>query len=178
LSKLQGLQRRGAITHVVQIQTAPDGQTFQVQALQDNGSSMTESQTTPEKQDLLTAHVELFEKPSGLPPSRFADHKIPLIQGAQPVKARPYRYTPQQKNEIEAQVKEMLRLGIIQISFSPIASPILLVHKKDGTCRFCVDYRQLNALTIKHKHPVPVVEELIDELSGAYWFTKLDLCSG
>jgi hypothetical protein len=132
----------------------------------------------PEIQSLLSDYVHLFDKPVGLPPSRSADHKIPLVPGAQPVKARPYRYTPQQKDEIEAQVREMLRAGIIQISSSPFASLVLLVRKKDGTWRFCVDYRQLNALTIKHKHPVPIVEELIDELAGVCWFTKLDLASG
>lgn len=178
VSKLQGLQRRGAISHVVQIQATPDGHTFQVQAVQEQDKTGSESALVPEIQELLSCYGTLFEKPVGLPPSRFADHKIPLVQGAQPVKARPYRYTPLQKNEIEAQVKEMLHLGIIRISSSPFASPVLLVRKKDGTWRFCVDYRQLNSLTIKHKYPVPVVEELIDELSGACWFTKLDLSSG
>jgi hypothetical protein len=96
----------------------------------------------------------------------------------QPVNVKPYRYSPQQKNEIERQIKEMLRQGIIQSSHSPFASPVLLVRKKDGTWRFCVDYRHLNAVTVKDRFPMPVVDELLDELAGSKFFTKLDLRSG
>jgi hypothetical protein len=82
------------------------------------------------------------------------------------------------KDEIERQVTEMLQAGIIQPSTSPFSSSVLLVKKKDGTFRFCVDFRHLNAITAKSKYPVPVIEELLDELTGASWFTSLDLTAG
>jgi hypothetical protein len=133
---------------------------------------------SPEIQSLLDQFSELFAVPQGLPPRRQCDHKIPLIPGAQPVAVRPYRYAPNLKNEIEQQVSAMLRSGLIQPSSSSFSSPVLLVRKKDGSWRFCVDYRMLNALTVKSKFPIPVIDELLDELSSARWFSCLDLRAG
>lgn len=127
---------------------------------------------------LLEEFVAIFEPPTSLPPEWQCDHSIPLVPGAQPVRIRPYRYPPALKDEIERQVAEMLQKGIIQPSFSAFSSPILLVKKKDGSWRFCVDYRHLNALTVKSSFPIPVFDELIDELARAKWFSTLDLNYG
>lgn len=103
---------------------------------------------------------------------------IPLIPRARPACIRPYRVAPHLKNEIETQVAELLKSGMIQYITSPFSSPVILVRKKDKTWRLVVDYRQLNASTVKEKYPLPVIDELLDELSGACWFSKLDLKSG
>lgn len=100
------------------------------------------------------------------------------MAGSQPFRLRPYRHTPAQKDEIEKQVTHLLKNHMIQHSSSPYASPVLLVKKKNGEWRLCVDFRRLNAYTIKSKFPLPIVEELFEELHGAKWFTTLDLRSG
>ena len=100
------------------------------------------------------------------------------MAGAQPVNSRPYRHKPELKTEIERQVNELLDSGVIQKSTSNFASPAILVKKKDGTWRLCIDYRGLNSMTVVSKYPVPVIDELLDELSGSVWFSKLDLRAG
>ncbi|XP_039121357.1 uncharacterized protein LOC120258078 [Dioscorea cayenensis subsp. rotundata] len=127
---------------------------------------------------LLREFTEVFSTPAGLPPGREHDHHIPLLPGAPPVNVRPYRYPYFQKSEIEKLVGEMMTDGLIRPSTSPFSSPVLLVKKKDGTWRFCVDYRALNAVTVKDRFPIPTVEELLDEIAGSCVFSKLDLRSG
>lgn len=83
-----------------------------------------------------------------------------------------------QKTEIEKQIAELLQQGVLQLSASPFAAPALLVKKKDLSWRLCRDFQQLNAMTVKNKYPLPVIDELLDELAGASWFTTLDLRAG
>lgn len=129
-------------------------------------------------QAILHDYADVFADPQGLPPHRQYDHAVTLEEGASPPNTKPYRYSPLQKDEIERQVQEMLRSGVIVHSMSPYAAPVLLVKKKDGSWRFCIDFRRLNLVTIKNKFPLPIVDELLDELSGASFFSKLDLRAG
>ena len=147
-------------------------------AIMQKGEDHVGGSTVPtEIQPLLQEFHQVLEEPRTLPPSREFDHQIPLKEGTVPVNVRPYRYAHFQKNEIEQQVKEMLATGLICPSNSPFSSPILLVKKKDGSWRFCIDYRALNTVTIKDRFPIPTVDDMLDELHGATYFTKLDLCA-
>jgi len=101
-----------------------------------------------------------------------------LIPGSVPPNIRLYRYPYAPKSEIEHMVAKMLEAGIIQPSQSSFSAPVVLVHKKDGSWRMCSDYRELNKLTIKNIFPISIIDELLDELDAAIYFTKLDLCSG
>nr|GEW99443.1 putative mitochondrial protein [Tanacetum cinerariifolium] len=127
---------------------------------------------------LLEEYADVFTMPKELPLYRSFDHKIPLKTDNVSVNIRPYRYPPTQKNTIETMIKELLDSRIVRLSNSPFLSLIVLVKKKDGSRRMCIDYRHLNKNTIKDKFPILVIEELIDELHGAMVFSKLDLRSG
>lgn len=117
-----------------------------------------------EVQALLEQFIDLFQPPDSLPPSRACNHAIPLLPAAQPFYICLYRYPPALKDEIVRQVEEMLSQGLIQPSHNLFSLLVLLVKKKDASYRFCVDFQTLNSLTIKSKYPVPVIDQLLDEL--------------
>lgn len=127
---------------------------------------------------LVSRFVSLFQPPRGLPPSRSIEHSITLVAGQGPVCVRPYRYPHAHKDEIQRQITDMLEQGIIRPSQSAFSSPVILVKKKDSSWRLCIDYRALNRVTVLDKYPIPVVEELLDELHGSCYFSKIDLKSG
>lgn len=131
-----------------------------------------------EIRSVLSKFSDVFRTPQSPPPSRQHDHRIPLLDNASPVSVHPYRYPHFQKAEIERMVKELHDVGFIRPSVSTFSSPVLLVKKKDGSWRMCVDYRALNSITVKDCFPIPIVDELLDELHGATIFSKLDLRAG
>jgi hypothetical protein len=113
-----------------------------------------------------------------LPPQRSCDHHIPLMEGSKPPNLKPYRIPHKHKDEVEKIIKYMLQDGILRPSNIPYSSPAILVKKKDGSWTPCIDYREMNSQTVKDKLPIPVIEDLLDELHGARIFSKLDLKSG
>ncbi|GJV93879.1 putative reverse transcriptase domain-containing protein [Tanacetum coccineum] len=114
---------------------------------------------------------------SGLPPVRELEFRVDLIPGASPVVKSPYRLAPSEMLELSNQLKELQEKGFIRPSHSPWGAPVLFVKKKDGAMRMCIDYRELNKLTIKNRYPLPRIDDLFDQLQGACYFSKIDLRS-
>ncbi|KAJ4953993.1 hypothetical protein NE237_030825 [Protea cynaroides] len=122
-------------------------------------------------------HVFPEELP-GLPPDRATEFVIDLIPRAAPVSKAPYPMAPTKLKELKVQLQELLDKGYIRPSISPWGAPVLFVKKKDGSVRLCIDYRELNKLTIKNRYPLPRIDDLFDQLQGAKVFSKIDLRSG
>ena len=147
-------------------------------------SSAALSSPSPKPDPILTSLLSEFsdvfpsELPAELPPSRSVDHRIELTQSTPPNPRSVYRMSPSELDELKKQLDELLASGFIQPSKSPFGAPVLFVKKKDGSMRMCVDYRDLNRITVKNRYPLPRIDELFDRLKGANYFSKIDLRSG
>ncbi|XP_074278613.1 uncharacterized protein LOC141602205 [Silene latifolia] len=146
-----------------------------VRELEANGEG-----SSREVQGLLKEFCDVFpeELPVGLPPLRGIEHQIDLIPGAQLPNKPAYRCNPEEAKELQRQVQKLIDRGYVQESLSPCAVPALLVPKKDGTWRMCIDSRAVNNITVKYRFPMPRLDDMLDELSGSRVFSKLDLRSG
>ena len=118
------------------------------------------------------------EELPGVPPEREVDLSIEIVQGTTSISRTPYRMAPTELKELKTQLHELLDKGFIRPSVSPWGAPVLFVKKKDDTLRMCIDYRQINKVTVKNKYPLPRIEDLFDQLRGASVFSKIDLRSG
>ncbi|XP_050881245.1 uncharacterized protein LOC127084776 isoform X1 [Lathyrus oleraceus] len=122
---------------------------------------------------------EVFpEEVNELPPEREVEFSIDLVPGTRPISMAPYRMSAVELTELKSQLEDLLEKKFIRPSVSPWGAPVLLVKKKEGTMRLCVDYRQLNRVTIKNRYPLPRIDDLMDRLVGASVFSKIDLRSG
>jgi hypothetical protein len=146
----------------------------------DSTSSDCKTELSDEASNIVSRFRDVFPDalPKGLPPKRRVDHKIELEPGQQPPSRPTYRMSQPEMDELKKQLAELMENGHIRESKSPYGAPVLFVKKKEGTLRMCIDYRALNKITIKNKYPLPRIDELLDRLTGAKYFSKIDLRSG
>ncbi|CAA0830064.1 Uncharacterized mitochondrial protein AtMg00860, partial [Striga hermonthica] len=137
-----------------------------------------DSERTLERVSIVCEFLDVFlDELLGGPPDCQVEFTIDLVPGAGPVSKAPYRMAPKELQELKAKIQELLRLGFIRPSVLPWGAPVVFVKKKDGSMRMCIDYRELNTLTVKNKYPLPRIEDLFDQLRGASIFSKFDLRS-
>ena len=128
--------------------------------------------------DVFDAHHEMFQEPTSLPPKREIQHEIQLHQDCPLPNIGMYRMSIMENAEIKRKIKELLEKGFVRPRTSPCGSPIVLIPNKDGTWRMCVDFRALNKIMVKNRYPLPRIDDLLDQLKDAKYFTKLDFRSG
>lgn len=116
--------------------------------------------------------------PKGLPLLRGIEHQIDFVPGLSIPNRPVYRSNPEETKELQRQVEDLLEKWLIRESLSPCAFPILLVPKKDGSWRMCVDFHAVNKITVKYRYPIPRLDDMLDELNGACIFSKIDLKNG
>ncbi|GKE42156.1 putative reverse transcriptase domain-containing protein, partial [Tanacetum coccineum] len=114
----------------------------------------------------------------GLPPIRQLEFQIDLIPGSTPVARAPYKLAPSEMQELSNQLQELADKDFIRPSTLPWGAPVLFVKKKDGSFKMCIDYRELNKLTVKNRYPLPMIDELFDQLQGSSVYSKINLRLG
>ncbi|GBG87673.1 hypothetical protein CBR_g45827 [Chara braunii] len=130
----------------------------------------------PEIEGVVAKYLDLFEEPTGVV-EREVVHAIKIIPGSSIPKGRIYRMSRGELDELHRQLKELVEKGWIRPSVSPYGSPVLFVPKKGGTLRMCIDYRGLNAITVKNREPLPRIDDLLDRVQGCRYFSEIDLKS-
>ncbi|GJU86937.1 putative reverse transcriptase domain-containing protein [Tanacetum coccineum] len=164
-SKAQEYMAKGCQVFLAQISTKKEGDKSERKQIKD----------VP----IIRDFPEVFTKNlPGLPPARPVEFQIDLIPGAAPVARAPYRLAPSEMKELSEQLQELSDKGFIRPSSSPWGAPVLFVKKKDGSFRMCIDYRELNKLTVKNRYPLPRIDDLFDQLQGSSIYSKIDLRSG
>ncbi|GBG91367.1 hypothetical protein CBR_g52254 [Chara braunii] len=141
-------------------------------------ASPTDLSSDPREVRLLDEFADIFESPTGVVPDRPISHEIILEAGAVPPKGCIYRMSEEELEVLRAQLDDLLAKGWIRPSSSPYGAPVLFVRKKNKYIRLCIDYRKLNAQTFKNAGPLPRIDDLLERLGGAKYFSKLDLKSG
>ncbi|KAJ9511484.1 hypothetical protein QJQ45_029848 [Haematococcus lacustris] len=158
-----------------------------VAVISPDGSATPEPEVTPHNlpdaikaqlDSLLTEYSDVFTPLTGLPPERPVGHTTPLEPGNRPAATPMYRLSKPEHDELKQQIQDLLAKGMIEPSSSPYASPVLFGQKKSGELRMCIDYRQLNKITLRDQYPLPRIDDLFDKLSGCKVFSSLDLQAG
>ncbi|GJV04356.1 putative reverse transcriptase domain-containing protein [Tanacetum coccineum] len=162
----------------------PDGKVLRVlgERPEEKARLLMSAKASDKKQEdivVVRDFLEVFSDDlSGLPPIREIKFRIELIPGATSIAKSPYRLAPSELEELSRQLKELQDKGFIRPSLSPWGAPILFVKKNDGSFRMCIDYKELNKLTVKNRYPLPRIDDLFDQLQGSQFFSKIDLRSG
>ena len=140
--------------------------------MRDSGSRLEDIPVVREFLDVF------LEDLPGIPPDREIDFQIELAPGTEPISKAPYRMAPLELKELKVQMEELVSKGFVRPSTSPWGAPVLFVKKKDGSLRLCIDYKELNKVTIRNQYPLPRIDDLFDQLQGVRVFSKIDLRSG
>lgn len=146
---------------------------------------ITDQPPSPDREDpdvkaLLAEFQDIFydDLPPGPPPARDSEFKIDLIPDSKPPARPPFRLSFAEQEELQKQISQLLEKGFIRPSKSPFGAPVMFVKKKDGSFRMVIDYRRLNDITIRNNYPLPLIDELLDQLRGSHYFSSLDMVSG